>query len=223
MCRPRSRPFSAAEGIAVRTGAECISFAKRGNQLVARTCTASRARRKSSARTCCWPSAAGPTPTIWGSSAPESQLDQRGYIVVDEELRTNVPGIWALGDCNGRGAFTHTAYNDFEIVADNLLDGRPSQVTDRIALLRPFRRSAAGARRTYGSRGARCRQKNPRRQAADDPRQPRCGKGRVAGIHEGHRRCRHRPDPGRRHPRGRRRRGGACIMDTMSAKAPVAR
>lgn len=49
--------------------------------------------------------------------------DARGYITVDDTLATNVPGIWALGDCNGRGAFTHTAYNDFEIVAANLLDG----------------------------------------------------------------------------------------------------
>jgi pyruvate/2-oxoglutarate dehydrogenase complex dihydrolipoamide dehydrogenase (E3) component len=51
---------------------------------------------------------------------------------VDDQLRTNVPGIWALGDCNGRGAFTHTAYNDFEIVAANLLDGDPRKVSDRI-------------------------------------------------------------------------------------------
>jgi pyruvate/2-oxoglutarate dehydrogenase complex dihydrolipoamide dehydrogenase (E3) component len=60
-------------------------------------------------------------------------VDARGYIVVDDQLRTNVPGIWALGDCNGRGAFTHTAYNDFEIVAANLLDGEPRTVHDRIA------------------------------------------------------------------------------------------
>ncbi|APW39986.1 mercuric reductase [Rhodoferax koreense] len=59
-------------------------------------------------------------------------LDARGYIAVDEELRTNVPGIWALGDCNGRGAFTHTSYNDFEIVAANLLDGATRRVSDRI-------------------------------------------------------------------------------------------
>jgi pyruvate/2-oxoglutarate dehydrogenase complex dihydrolipoamide dehydrogenase (E3) component len=58
--------------------------------------------------------------------------DERGYITVDDELRTNVPGIWALGDCNGRGAFTHTAYNDFEIVAANLLDHDPRRVSDRI-------------------------------------------------------------------------------------------
>ncbi|MGU8079705.1 FAD-containing oxidoreductase [Burkholderia pyrrocinia] len=61
------------------------------------------------------------------------ETDARGYITVDEQLRTNVPGIWALGDCNGRGAFTHTAYNDYEIVAANLLDADPRKVSDRIA------------------------------------------------------------------------------------------
>ena len=58
--------------------------------------------------------------------------DDRGYIVVDDQLRTNVDHIWAMGDCNGRGAFTHTSYNDFEIVAANLLDGIPRRVSDRI-------------------------------------------------------------------------------------------
>ena len=60
------------------------------------------------------------------------QTDARGFIPVDEQLRTEVPGIWALGDCNGRGAFTHTSYNDFEIVAANLFDADPRKVSDRI-------------------------------------------------------------------------------------------
>jgi pyruvate/2-oxoglutarate dehydrogenase complex dihydrolipoamide dehydrogenase (E3) component len=60
------------------------------------------------------------------------KLDQHGYVVVDDQLRTSVPGIWALGDCNGKGAFTHTSYNDFEIVAQNLLDGRERRVSERI-------------------------------------------------------------------------------------------
>ena len=60
------------------------------------------------------------------------ETDARGYIKVDDGLATNVPGIWALGDCNGRGAFTHTAYNDFEIIAANLLDGEKRRVSDRI-------------------------------------------------------------------------------------------
>ena len=58
--------------------------------------------------------------------------DDKGFITVDDELRTSVPGIWAMGDCNGRGAFTHTSYNDFEIVAANLLDDTPRSVNDRI-------------------------------------------------------------------------------------------
>ena len=58
--------------------------------------------------------------------------DALGFIVVDDELRASAPGVWALGDCNGRGAFTHTAYNDFEIVADNLLAGGARRVSHRI-------------------------------------------------------------------------------------------
>jgi pyruvate/2-oxoglutarate dehydrogenase complex dihydrolipoamide dehydrogenase (E3) component len=59
-------------------------------------------------------------------------MDDRGFIKVDDELRTNVVGIWALGDCNGRGAFTHTSYNDFEIVAADILDSQQRRVSDRI-------------------------------------------------------------------------------------------
>lgn len=58
--------------------------------------------------------------------------NERGFINVDDRLRTNVPDIWAIGDVNGRGAFTHTSYNDYEIVAANLFDGDPRKVTDRI-------------------------------------------------------------------------------------------
>ena len=59
-------------------------------------------------------------------------VDDRGFIKVDDELRTSVPGVWALGDCNGRGAFTHTSYNDFEIVAANILNHERRRVSDRI-------------------------------------------------------------------------------------------
>ncbi len=60
------------------------------------------------------------------------ELDGRGYVKVDDQLRTNVPGIWAMGDCNGRGAFTHTSYNDYEIIVANLFDNDPRRVSDRI-------------------------------------------------------------------------------------------
>jgi pyruvate/2-oxoglutarate dehydrogenase complex dihydrolipoamide dehydrogenase (E3) component len=59
-------------------------------------------------------------------------VDERGFIKVDDQLRTDVPGVWALGDCNGRGAFTHTSYNDFEIVAGNILDDQQRRLSDRI-------------------------------------------------------------------------------------------
>ncbi len=85
-----------------------------------------------SARTCCWRSAAGPTPTTSASTRPASRPTRAATSRSTTALATNVPGIWALGDCNGRGAFTHTAYNDFEIVAANLLDGENRRVSDRI-------------------------------------------------------------------------------------------
>lgn len=67
-----------------------------------------------------------------GLEAAGVRTDGRGYVEVDDQLRTTVDGIWALGDCNGKGAFTHTSYNDFEIVAANLLDDDPRRVSDRI-------------------------------------------------------------------------------------------
>ena len=110
------------EGITVRTGAECIRLARRGQDIA----VVRRLRRRPA-------EAIGShvllavgrvrTPTISGLDKAGVATDARGYITVDDGLATNVPGIWALGDCNGRGAFTHTAYNDFEIVAANLLDG----------------------------------------------------------------------------------------------------
>ncbi|OBK57089.1 mercuric reductase [Mycobacterium gordonae] len=67
-----------------------------------------------------------------GLDAAGVQTDARGYVVVDDQLKTTVDHIWAMGDCNGKGAFTHTSYNDFEIVAANLLDDDPRRVSDRI-------------------------------------------------------------------------------------------
>ena len=67
-----------------------------------------------------------------GIEAAGVEADERGFLRVDDRLRTNVPGIWALGDCNGKGAFTHTSYNDYEIVAANLFDDDPRSVDDRI-------------------------------------------------------------------------------------------
>src|SRR5436309_12392261 len=69
-----------------------------------------------------------------GLDAAGINTDARGYIEVDEALRSSNPRVWALGDCNGKGAFTHTSYNDYEIVADNLLEGAKRKWTDRITV-----------------------------------------------------------------------------------------
>jgi len=121
-----------AEGIEVRTGAECIRLEPHeAGAAVSVDC------------------AVGP-PTVPGSHVllaigrrPNTDdlgldkagvaTDARGYVTVDESLATNVPGIWAVGDCNGRGAFTHTSWNDYEIVAANLLDGASRRVSERVS------------------------------------------------------------------------------------------
>ena len=94
-------------------------------------------------------------------------VDERGYITVDDELRTRVPGVWALGDVNGRGAFTHTSYNDYQIVADNLLDGAHAARQRSHPDLRPLHRSAARPGRP--ERGARCGRAASRRWSASCP------------------------------------------------------
>jgi len=119
------------EGIQIRLNAECIALAKGGQQVVARVGCAEGAPEVSGSHLLL---AMGRIPNTGDLGLEKAGVarDARGYIVVDDELRTNVPGIWALGDCNGRGGFTHTSYNDFEIVAGNLLDGDTRRVSDRI-------------------------------------------------------------------------------------------
>src|ERR1700722_12526240 len=121
-----------AEGIQIRLGAECIQLAHHTESVTANVH--------------CWEGspqiagshvliAVGRVPNIddLGLEKAGVEIGHAGFIKVDDELRTNVPGIWALGDCNGKGAFTHTAYNDFEIVAANLFDGNlRRRLSDRI-------------------------------------------------------------------------------------------
>jgi pyruvate/2-oxoglutarate dehydrogenase complex dihydrolipoamide dehydrogenase (E3) component len=119
------------EGIMIRLDATCISFAACGEDVaVGVDCTSGDPEIVGSHTLL----AVGRIPNTddLGLDKAGVEIDQRGYIVVDEQLRTNVPGIWALGDCNGKGAFTHTSYNDFEIVAANLLDNDPRRISDRL-------------------------------------------------------------------------------------------
>ncbi len=119
------------EGITIRTNAECISLAPHEKGVsVGVNCSSGE------------PASVGshvllavgrqPNTADLGLDKAGVATDARGYITVDDSLATNVPGIWAMGDCNGRGAFTHTAYNDFEIIAANLLNGEQRRVSDRI-------------------------------------------------------------------------------------------
>ncbi|HEX7273262.1 MAG TPA: FAD-containing oxidoreductase [Casimicrobiaceae bacterium] len=120
-----------AEGIAIRLNAECLTAARRGNG-VAVTLSCEKEPREIVGSHLLLAIGRVPNTHDLGLDKAGIRTDARGFIEVDDQLRTNVPGIWALGDVNGRGAFTHTSYNDYEIVAANLLDGDPRRVSDRI-------------------------------------------------------------------------------------------
>ena len=125
------REILEAEGVSVRLNAECISFSTcPEGYCVHVTCEAGAPQVTGSHVLL----AVGRKPNTddLGLEAAGIAVDKRGYVTVDDQLRTNVPGVWAMGDCNGKGAFTHTAYNDFEIIAANLLDNDPRKVSDRI-------------------------------------------------------------------------------------------
>ncbi len=125
------RAILEGEGISVRTGAECIAFSPHPDGVAVTVACGTGD-----------PSVIGshvllavgrrPNTDDLGLDLAGIATDAKGYVIVDDLLQTNVPGVWALGDCNGRGAFTHTAYNDFEIVAANLLDGDDRTLSQRL-------------------------------------------------------------------------------------------
>lgn len=119
------------EGVNIRLNAECISVEKQGDKVSVNLDCESGARKVTGSHLLL-AVGRGPNTDDIGLDKAGIEVDKQGYIVVDDQLRTNVPGIWALGDCNGKGAFTHTSYNDYEIVAANLLDNDPRRVSDRI-------------------------------------------------------------------------------------------
>jgi pyruvate/2-oxoglutarate dehydrogenase complex dihydrolipoamide dehydrogenase (E3) component len=120
------------EGIEVRLGAECLSAKKEADGVALGLGCKEGAPSASGSHLLL---AVGRVPNTGdlGLEAAGIRTDKRGYIEVDEQLRTTNPNVWALGDCNGKGAFTHTAYNDYEIVADNLLANAGRKWTDRVA------------------------------------------------------------------------------------------
>ncbi len=125
------REILEAEGIRILLNAKCVSLAKRDDGVaVGLTCEEGPPEVVGTHVLL----AVGRTPNTndLGLDRAGVASDSRGYIMVDDQLQTNVPGIWALGDCNGRGAFTHTSFNDFQIVADNLFNADHRRVSDRI-------------------------------------------------------------------------------------------
>jgi pyruvate/2-oxoglutarate dehydrogenase complex dihydrolipoamide dehydrogenase (E3) component len=126
------RDILAREGIAIRTGAECIRLAPHPDGVEVHVDCREGAPTTVGSHVLL---AVGRRPNTddLELGAAGIETDARGYITVNDRLETNAPGVWALGDCNGRGAFTHTAYNDFEIVADNLLAGAGRRLSDRIS------------------------------------------------------------------------------------------
>jgi len=123
--------FLKDEGIDVRVDSKVVSLEKQGNAVAVTVESAGKSSQIVGTHVLV---AIGRRPNTddLGLDRAGIATDAHGYIQVDDQLRTNVPGIWAMGDCNGRGAFTHTSWNDFEIVAANLLDNDPRRVSDRI-------------------------------------------------------------------------------------------
>ncbi len=123
--------FLKEEGIDVRVGSKMVSVEKQGNLIAAKLESAGRISQVAGTHLLV---ATGRRPNTddLGLDKAGIATDAHGYIQVDDRLCTNISGIWAMGDCNGRGAFTHTSWNDFEIVAANLLDNDQRRVSDRI-------------------------------------------------------------------------------------------
>jgi len=125
------REILEADGVEVRLKAECLAVEKDGDRIAMNLECAAGAPRIHGSHVLL---AVGRRPNTedLGLDKAGVQVDAKGFITVDDQCRTNVDGIWALGEVNGRGAFTHTSYNDFEIVAANLFDNDPRRISDRI-------------------------------------------------------------------------------------------
>ncbi len=125
------REIMEKEGINLRLNAECIN-AKKHDRGVEVEVDCTHGDPSVIGTHLLWAVGRVPNTDDLGLEKAQIETNERGYIQVDDQLETNVPGVWAIGDCNGKGAFTHTSYNDYEIVAANLLDNDPRRVSDRI-------------------------------------------------------------------------------------------
>ncbi len=171
------------EGVEIRTGAECMQVRKQGERVVVGLSCKGGAPIAEGTHLLM---AVGRKPNTddLGLDKAGMKVDDRGFIAVDDECRTSVEGIWALGDCNGRGAFTHTSYNDYEIVAANLFDKDPRRISDRIQAYALFIDPPLG-RAGMTETEARQLVKSGKRVLAGKMPMSRVGRAREAGETQG--------------------------------------
>ena len=187
MCRRRSSTSSRAKASTFASNAKCISLSRQGNEHRRAASTARLGRRRSPARTCCSPSAAGRTPTISASTRPASRSTSSGYISSTTSCARAFRESGRSATATASGAFTHTSFNDAEIVVANLLENDTRRVSDRIPVYGLFVDPPLGR---VGMTEAEVRATRPpgaRRQARHEGREARRREGRDARLHQGRR------------------------------------
>jgi pyruvate/2-oxoglutarate dehydrogenase complex dihydrolipoamide dehydrogenase (E3) component len=168
------------EGVHLRTDAECMALAKEGRNVTVRL-ECKRGRKIAEGSHVLLAVGRTPNTADLGLDAAGVKVNERGYIEVDDECRTSAEGVWALGECNGKGAFTHTSYNDYEIVAANLFAGDKRRISDRIMTYALFIDPPLGR---AGMTEAEARKSGKKVLAAKMP-MSRIGRAREAGETQG--------------------------------------
>jgi len=172
------------EGVQVRTGAECMEVKRANGRIVVGLSCQGGAPIAEGTHLLM---AVGRRPNTdeLGLEKTGIQVDERGFIKVDDQCRTNVDGVWALGDCNGRGAFTHTSYNDYEIVAANLFDNDRRRISDRIPTYALFIDPPLGRAGMTETEARRLMKSGGARVLAGKMPMSRVGRAREAGETQG--------------------------------------
>ncbi len=211
-----------AEGIDIRLNAKCVAVeSNQGSITIRLDCTSG----ASSVHGTHLLMAVGRRPNTddLGLDRAGVKTDAKGYITVDDQCRTNVEGIWAIGDVNGRGAFTHTSYNDFEIVAANLFDNDPRRISDRIPCYGLFIDPPLGraGMTEHEARAKGIEVLTAKRLMEDVGRA--FERGETQGFHEGNGRCPDQQDSRSGDPWHRWRRGRACVPRRDGVGRPLHR
>jgi pyruvate/2-oxoglutarate dehydrogenase complex dihydrolipoamide dehydrogenase (E3) component len=168
------------EGVAIRTGAECMALRRKGARIAVEMQCKEGAPIAEGSHVLLAVGRKANTDDL-GLESAKIETDERGYVKVDDQCRTSAEGVWALGECNGRGAFTHTSYNDYEVVAANLFDSDARRISDRIQTYALFIDPPLGR---AGMTEAEARKAGKKLLAAKMPMQ-HVGRAREAGETQG--------------------------------------